>query len=93
MTAPWRGAATGDDANAGGDDDEDDETGKGIIKRHITLFLSEESLRKKRALTRGTASLKQCEGLRVISSSWSLSLPERPGKHYTGSNRGQTCRG
>lgn len=71
----------------GNDDDDEDEGFVGLCKRKIVLFKSEESLRKKRALTRGTASLQQVEGLHVLSSA-SLSLPERPGKHYGGTNKG-----
>ena len=97
MKKPWL-----PEAQDGGDDDavvvagEEDaadgaEAGDGTTPKVITtsmhLFMDEASLRLRRKLTRGTMSLRQVEGMHVMTHGC-LSLPERPGKHYPGTNRG-----
>jgi hypothetical protein len=44
-------------------------------------------MRARRKLTRGTASLRQSEGMHIITSGL-LTLPERISKHYSGTNKG-----
>lgn len=53
----------------------------------VTLFASEASLRQRRRLTRGTASLKQTESMFVMTPG-PLQLPERSGKFFEGTNKG-----
>ena len=53
----------------------------------VHVIMNEESLKARRKLTRGTASLKQVETLHVICSG-NLCLPDRQGKHFPGSNKG-----
>ena len=53
----------------------------------VCLHMEESSLRKRRRLTRNTASLKQTESMYVLTSG-ALSLSERAGLHYSGTNKG-----
>jgi hypothetical protein len=53
----------------------------------VHVIMDEESLKVRRKLTRGTASLKQVETLHVVCSG-NLTLPDRQGKNYPGSNKG-----
>ena len=94
MVSAWRNEPKEDTPSSrkeraadGNEDEDEDDCCSGVSKRKVVLFKGEESLRKKRALTRGTASLQQVESMHVLSNS-ALSLPERPGKHYGGTNKG-----
>ena len=53
----------------------------------LLIHMEEESLRKRKKLVRGTACLRQTEGLHFVHAG-ALTLPERASKHYQGSNRG-----
>lgn len=82
------GAEEGDAAEGSGGKDK----GPGYFaKRAIYVVKAEQSMRERRTLTRGTASIHQVEMMHVVSTE-ALSLPERAGKHYEGSNKG-TCLG
>ena len=77
------------------DDDDDDDVEDGTKKdapgranlSEVCLHMQEASLRKRRRLTRNTASLKQTESMYVLTSG-ALSLPERASLHYSGTNKG-----
>ena len=90
------GLAAGKPGDADADDEDDIEIeGEGTptsqdykYKANIVhVIMNEDSLKQRRKLTRGVASLKQVETLHVIACS-NLCLPDRPGKHYPGSNKG-----
>ena len=49
--------------------------------------MSESSVRARRSLVRGTASLRQVEVMHMIRSA-ALSLLERTGKHFEGTHKG-----
>lgn len=88
---PLLHTAVADDApmDVDGGEDVDDAEAKtaGVGKRKVYIVKSEESLRGRRVHTKGTASLQQVEEMHLLTAS-SLILPEREGKHYSGTNKG-----
>ena len=89
------GLAAGKSADADVDDEEDDLEGDAATTSKdykykasiVHVIMSEDSLKQRRKLTRGAASLKQVETLHVLCCG-TLCLPDRAGKHYSGSNKG-----
>ena len=71
------------------DDDEMGTLAGGYKSFQVHVVMNEESLRSRRRLTRGTGSLKQVEVMTAISS-MARTLPERAGKHFSGTNQGET---
>lgn len=102
MCGPWRPPKNEDDvgdANAGdqaGDAQDDDDgedaeptgsTVPGLVVKKLFVCHEESSLTNRRKKVRGTCSIQQVEGMYMISAA-SLSLPERPRLHYSGTNLG-----
>ena len=97
LLAPWKEGTSkatnknkkGDDDEEEVEDDEDEDDGKkpGFVPALIQLGLTEESLAQRRQVVRGTASIKQVQWAHVVASK-KVSLPERPRKHFEGSNSG-----
>ena len=90
LKRPWMPVSE-DDEDDDDDDDVEDGTNKDAPGRanlsEVCLHMEEASLRKRRRLTRNTASLKQTESMYVLTSG-ALSLPERASLHYSGTNKG-----
>ena len=84
------------------EDEDEDETldmetddmkqSSGFVPRKVSVFKDEQSVRERKSLTRGAASIKQTIGMHVISTS-ALNLPERQSKHYPGQTNKGTCIG
>ena len=85
------GAAVGEDDGAGDDGAEGEEASKdktrSYVKRSVYIFKTEDTVRARRSLARGTATIPQVEMMTMVSRS-ALNLPERQGKHYNTSNKG-----
>ena len=83
----------GDDDAVVDEHDSADEDGRpGFVPSILQLGLDEESIAARRKLIRGTCSIKQVEWNHVIGNS-KICLPERPRKHYPGTNCGDLIQG
>ena len=105
LLAPWQDGTSAsksrkkksgeDDDGEGGDDDEEAEAEEedtklpGFVPALLQVVLTEESLAARRKFVRGTASIHQIQGAHIVSDK-KICLPERPRKHYKGSNSGDT---
>ena len=94
MKRPWLPESNqdGDEDAAAGEEDVDaaaetTDATPNVVTASMHLFMDEQSVRLRRKLTRGTMSLRRVEGMHILTHG-SLSLPERAGKHYPGTNRG-----
>ena len=95
LLAPWKAGTAAEKKKFDKDDDadedkadDDDMSGKPSFNSKVLyLGYNEESMKKRRKFSRGTTSIRQIEWCHVVSVS-SLCLPERPRKHYDGSNCG-----
>lgn len=92
LVKPWIGATIEKEEATEleeGDADADADKAKspGISRKSIYVVMSEDSVRARRYLVRGTASLDQVEVMHMLSSA-AISLPERAGKHFPGTNKG-----
>ena len=76
-----------DDENDDAADDDEDSGKPSFNHKILYLGYSEASLTKRRKFSRGTTAIKQIEWCHVLSFS-SLCLPERPRKHFEGTNCG-----
>jgi hypothetical protein len=89
LKRPWNVAAKDEKATEEeSDEDDNKKTEKtSTSAQAVHVFIDEKSIRARRKKARGTVSLKQMETMHVITSG-SLCLPERTGKHYSGTNKG-----
>ena len=89
LKKPWHAG----DCKSQADDRDDDDCEDGVLPDSkvfvstVNVLLDEKSLREKRKIVRGTNSLRQLEGMHVLTHG-ALTLPERDGKHYAGTNKG-----
>ncbi|CAK0907563.1 unnamed protein product [Prorocentrum cordatum] len=76
----------------GGEHDDEVDIGEGstaqrLAPRKIIVVKGEKSVRERKVLSRGAASIKQTVGMQLASTS-ALSLPERQSLNYSGTNKG-----
>ena len=109
LLAPWREGTTKDKKNKGKsgqeeDEEDDDDEGAaedvdeedsqkpGFVPSTLQIVLTEQSLAARRKYVRGTASIKQMVNATVVSHK-KVCLPERPRRHYPGTNSGDVITG
>eukprot|EP00959_Pyramimonas_sp_CCMP1952_P296695 6206996-Pyramimonas_sp.AAC.1 len=69
------------------EEEEDNDDAIAFNPRKVTIVKDEKSVRDRKSLTRGAASVKQTMTMAVVSTT-TLPLPERQSLHYAGTNRG-----
>jgi hypothetical protein len=73
-------------------EDDDAKTTKTTMLQMLQIVKTEDSILARKKLVRGTMSIKQIEGIHVVSHN-KIVLPERAWTHYPGSNNGDTISG
>ena len=106
LLVPWKEGTTkeknkkkdaGDDEdgeNAADDDDDEADIGDdkpGFVPSLLQLAFTESSLAARRKFVRGTASIHQIQWAHIVSHK-RICLPERPRRHFTGTNSGDLTR-
>ena len=73
-------------------EDDDAEKSNQFVPALLQVVKTEDSILARKKLVRGTMSIKQIEGIHVVSHN-EIVLPERAWTHYPGSNNGDTISG
>ena len=100
LVAPWKPKKQSKDDGADDDaedvdldaDDDVPDSKNAFYQSVLHICLDSDSIAARRKCVRGTMSLKQTQGIHVLSQK-KLSLPEKPWGDFPGTNQGDTLQG
>ena len=92
VLSPWKPQSATKKKKEDQDEVREDDDAKTTKTTMLQVVKTEDSILARKKLVRGTMSIKQIEGIHVVSHN-EIVLPERAWTHYPGSNNGDTISG